>query len=71
MYAIGHTSHALIGLSDTAAARVREKFKGFKSKKDRTLFGRCVIKGETWSFFEEYPSAKSFQALLFLHGPAG
>lgn len=71
MYAIGHTSHSLITLTAKSEANVRAKFKNFKRGRNPSLFGRCRIRGETWSFFEQYGDAKGFQALLFLDGAQG
>jgi hypothetical protein len=71
MYAVGHTSHNMITLSANAEEKVRAKFSAWKSKKHPSLFGRCVIKGEVWSFFETRSDATGHLALLMLHGNQG
>lgn len=67
MYALGHTSHTIISLSDSAVAKVRER-----EAKCKVIFKRCFycanIKGEIWSFFEDYADVKAEQCMLHLHG---
>lgn len=69
MYAVGHTSHTLISLSNEAEAKVRERKKTC-GRKFKGCFYRSVIKNEVWSFVETYEEAKATQALLFLDGAA-
>jgi len=67
MYAVGHTSHTLISLSDGASAKV-EQCKANCKKTFSNVYYRRVIKNETWSFLETYEDAKAHQAMLFLDG---
>ena len=66
MYAIGHTSHTLISLSETAEAAVRRRQSAMK-KKARRVFYRTAIKHEVWSFFETREQAVGFETMLFLN----
>lgn len=70
MYAIGHTSHTLISLSDKVEKQVTRRKAACKTK-FKDVFYRTLIKNETWSFVHEYEEAKLIQAMLFLDGPAG
>ena len=67
MYALGHTSHTLIGLSDSAVAKVRARAAKCKIN-FKHCFYRANIKNETWSFFKDYEDAKGEQCMLHLHG---
>lgn len=69
MYAVGHTCHTLISLSDSAIEKVKAR-KNASKVKFKTVFYRCAIKGQTWSFLEDYESAQAFITLLILDGCA-
>ena len=70
MYAVGHTSHTLISLSERSENSVRN-LRARSKKNHKGVFYRAAIRGETWSFLESYELAKGFQSLLFLDGVQG
>lgn len=67
MYAIGHTTHRLISLSDAATNRVIARKNKCKAKFKRAFYC-ATIKNERWCFYETYEEAQTELAMLFLNG---
>jgi len=67
MYALGHTSHTIISLSDKAITALTARKAKCKIKFKRCFY-RTVIKNEIWSFYEDYADVKGEQCMLYLNG---
>ena len=67
MYAVGHTSHNRMVVTDSHEARIRAR-KEVCGIKFKSVFYRKVVKNEVWSYFETRDQAIGFQTLLHLGG---